>query len=160
MYDNERLLTTSHLSVIITSYLYFIYIYFDVKSRYLCSGTLVPCNIRYLDYSMIIVIWLTQGHSGSRVWWEKQNLFSSLIPHSCFYLMFFNTVIYVTIDVRYWEITTSYLSVIITSYKTQSCQGSRVGESQTEPVMYTHLYYLMFFTSFMKKAFYFTVATC
>jgi hypothetical protein len=53
-----------------------------------------------------------------------------------------NDTIHVTIDVRYWGITTSYLSVIITSYKTQGHQGSRVWESQTEPVMYTHLYCL------------------
>ncbi len=32
-------------------------------------------------------------------------------------------IIYVMIDLRYWGITTSYLSVIITSYKTQGHQG-------------------------------------
>jgi hypothetical protein len=68
--------------------------------------------------------------------------------------------IYVTIDVRYWGITTSYLSVIITSYQTQGLQESRVRESQTEPVMYTHLYCLCSLWFRWNKALCFTVATC
>jgi hypothetical protein len=69
--------------------------------------------------------------------------------------------IYVMIDVRYWEITTSFLSVIIlTSYKTQGHQESRVWESQTEPVMYTHLYCLCSLWFLWNKALCFTVATC
>jgi hypothetical protein len=68
--------------------------------------------------------------------------------------------IYVTIDVRYWGITTSYLSVIITGYKTQGHQGSRDWDSQTEPVMYTHHYCLCSLWFLWNKALGFTVATC
>ena len=51
------------------------------------------------------------------------------------------------IDVRYWEITTSYHSVIITSYKTQGHQGSRDWESQTEPNVHSSLLFMFFMIS-------------